>query len=359
MNIALLFGSKSPEHNISIITAFEAYNALQETLHKVLPVYITQSGNFLSVKLEDIKNFKDKSKIKGKEVHFRPSSPFLFSKKGKKVFEIDVVLIATHGTFGEDGILQGLLEMSQIPYTGSNVRSSAASMDKITMKKLFIDAGLNTVEYYEGVSVGSQITLPAFPLIVKPSNLGSSIGINIAKNEKELENAIEVALAFDDRVLIEKALTNFSEYNCAILGNGEKVITSEIEKPLSWNDFLTFEDKYNSKNAGSKREFPAKISDEETTKIKEMAKKAFNALGCSGIARVDFLKSEDGEIFINEINTIPGSFSNYLFTDISFQDILENLFKIAFEEKRKKDGKCFVVEYGKYEVNGCKKNKSL
>ncbi|MCL2860819.1 MAG: D-alanine--D-alanine ligase [Firmicutes bacterium] len=434
LNIALLFGSKSPEHNISIITAFEALNALKKTSHKVVPIYITQSGKFLvSKKFDNINVFKNKKKVRGKEVHFRPSSPFLFSKYGRKINKIDVALLATHGTFGEDGTLQGLLEMSGIAYTGSKVRASANSMDKITMKKLFKEAGLNCVECgvwsvkceVEGEKNNSSTTPNSikFPLIIKPSNLGSSIGISIAKNEEELKTALEVAYAFDDRVLVERALTNFSEYNCAVLGtrdwglgDGESdvenrdcesgfdgqivgdgalavpnesgsgndsgtarapsptsttaknqtnstdpvphLIVSEIEKPISWNEFLTFDDKYNSKNAGSKREFPAKISEEETQQIKDMAKKAFAALDCSGIARVDFLKSKDGEIFVNEINTIPGSFSNYLFPNMTYQDILEKLFEIAIEEKKKKDEKIFIVDIGKYELKSGKGSKN-
>ncbi|MCL2255289.1 MAG: ATP-grasp domain-containing protein [Firmicutes bacterium] len=432
LNIALLFGSKSPEHNISIITAFEAFNALKKTFHKVLPIYITEQGKFLSSKsFDNISAFKDKNKIKGKEVHFRPSSPFLFSENGKKLFKVDVALVATHGTFGEDGTLQGLLEMSGIPYTGSGVRASANSMDKITMKKMFVDAGLNVVESYsliqrlecrmqnkdkddllsseKKIDNHSEFGVLNSALIIKPSNLGSSIGISIAKNEEELKTALDIAFAFDDRVLVERALTNFSEYNCAVIGSslgGEKkseeknekvedqeekqdvvdsffppigvfcsstsafgsliseigseksilpanhlsddIIVSEIEKPISWNEFLTFDDKYNSKNAGSKREFPAKISEEETAKIKDMAKRAFIALGCSGVARVDFLKSEDGEIFVNEINTIPGSFSNYLFPAMTFVDILNGLFEIAIEEKKRKDKKRYVVESENY-----------
>lgn len=319
MNIAVLFGGKSCEHNVSIVTGLQVIGDFPPE-HKVIPVYIDEKGVWHTGKeYTNIDTYKNKSKTyPGKEVHFCPSSPWLQQKNGKKLSKIDCCVICNHGVNGEDGSLQGLIELAGIPYTGSGVCASAAGMNKCVMKRLFAESALPIVPY---ISVSGEEYVSdsfaliekikrelGFPLIVKPSNLGSSIGIAIARDYSELFTAVRVALEWDTSVVIEKALVDFEEFNCAVLC-GEP---SEVEKPVGWKDFLTYEDKYLSKSEGVGREFPAKIDEGLRTRIRALAVKAYNAVNADGVARVDFLYC-GGELYVNEINTVPGSLSGYFF----------------------------------------------
>lgn len=344
--VGVIFGGKSCEHNISIITGVQALKCLDK-IHKVIPIYIDNSGVWWTGKnFDDINVYKNKS-WKGKKVHLRPCSNSLYSEKGT-VAKLDVVILANHGLNGEDGSLQGLLQMSGIPYTGSNVRASAIGMDKIAMKQIFSFAklpmtrflGFSKEEYttnlYELVNrIKANLE---FPIIVKPSNLGSSIGISIAHNWQELFESVRVALEWDTRVVIEQALQDFTEVNCAVLGRGESLIVSEVEQPIGWKEFLTFYDKYEKDSkvkGGEGRYMPAHIEPEKRKQVQEYAKAAFRALDAGGVARVDFLiDNKSGEILVNEINTIPGSLSNYLFSfdGLNFTELLEKMMSIAIEE---------------------------
>ncbi len=342
MNVAVFFGGKSCEHNISVITGMQAIKAISRK-HSVVPVYIDPDGVWrYGKRFSDINTYREKKATGGKQVHLSPASPYLRSRGGKKLFRIDAALLCNHGLNGEDGSLQGLLQLCGVPYTGSGVRASAASMDKITMKRLFMQAGLPvlpfvcfTREKYKRrmfeITEEIKSTL-RFPMIVKPSNLGSSIGISIAHDFEQLFAAIDVALNWDDRILVENALEDFTELNCAVLGSGEDLIASEIEQPVGWTEFLTYDDKYTKKLKGGGRKFPAEIEPEMRDKVRAAATEAFSALGCDGVARVDFLL-KDGELYVNEINSIPGALSNYLFSgaggDISFESLIDRLLDLA------------------------------
>ncbi len=350
MNVAVFFGGKSCEHNISVITGIQAIKAVSKE-HTVFPVFIDSLGVWRTgKKFADISTYRQGKATGGKQVHIRPASPYLRSKSGRKLFKIDVALLCNHGLNGEDGSLQGMLKLCDVPFTGSGVRASAVGMDKITMKRLFMQAGLPVLPFvsftkseYENemFSLTEKIKNQLrFPLIVKPSNLGSSIGISIARDFEQLFAAVEVALGWDGSVLVENALEDFTELNCAVLGRGKNAVASEIEEPVGWTEFLTYDDKYTKKIKGGGRKFPAEIESETRDKVRAMAKDAFAALGCEGVARVDFLM-KDGELFINEINTIPGALSNYLFTgageEINFETLIDKLLNMAVERAKEED----------------------
>ncbi len=345
MTVAVIFGGKSSEHNVSIVTGVQALCDFPRGITAV-PVYIDERGVWHTGKeYADIKLYSGlHGSYPGKVVHLRPSEPYLYTKNGKKIFKLDCCLLCTHGANGEDGSLQGLIKISGIPFTGSGVTASAAGMDKDIMKKLFKAAELPIVPYVtlsadeyvndSYAALGKIKSSLEFPLIVKPRGAGSSIGIGIAHDYNELFAAVRVALEWDTVAVIEQALENFDEYNCAVLC-GEP---SEVEKPVGWKEFLTYEDKYLSKSENVKREFPAAISDELRDKIRDLAVKAYNAVGADGVARVDFLYC-NGELYVNEINTIPGSLAAYFFacgTSGVITKTIERAQKVAAAQKRLK-----------------------
>ncbi|KAI4452975.1 nadp-specific isocitrate dehydrogenase [Holotrichia oblita] len=272
--------------------------------HEIIPIYIDNGGVFWTGKnLTNISDIQNKKLAGRKKIHLRPSSDYIYNENGKKIKKIDVALLCNHGLNGEDGSLQGLLELSGIAYSGSGVRASSAAMDKITMKQLFLQSGLPVLpfisltynEFKESKAelnekIKEKLT---FPLIVKPSNLGSSIGITIAHDFKELEDSLSLAFEWDNRVLVENALTDFTELNCAVLGRENDMTASEIEQPTGWKEFLTYDDKYTKKIKGGSRVFPAKITSSQKDAVQLLAKKAFTALGCAGVARCDFLLKDD------------------------------------------------------------------
>jgi len=364
MKVAVFFGGKSCEHHISRITGAQAMRALGAR-HGVIPVYIDPNGAFWTGKdLLKPDAFQEGAKPRKTRAAIHPASDKLYSEKGKVLAKIDAAVLATHGFGGEDGCLQGLLTLAGIPFTGSGVAASAIGMDKILMKKLFERAALPILPYvaftaadYRGetFSVVEKIkTNLRFPMIVKPAKCGSSIGISVAHNFEELFEAIAAALLWDNAAVVENALApGFTELNCAGLGYGHDVAVSEIEQPVSAEEFLTFRDKYARKGGKGKggafynRKFPADIPQELAEKVKNCTKRAFTAIGAAGVARVDFLY--DGEtLFVNEINTIPGALSYYLFSKgavkLSFADLLDRLLDIAVKAKKEADALTYVYE---------------
>ena len=362
MKIAVFFGGKSCEHNISRITGAQVMRALSGR-HEVIPVYIDQSGVFWTGKdLITPDAFKKDAKPRKTRVIIRLSSGRLYSEKGKAITKIDAAVLATHGFGGEDGCLQGLLTLAGIPFTGSGVAASALGMDKILMKKIFERNGLpvlpyvsfTAAEYRDGLfSVVERIKEELrFPMIVKPAKAGSSIGISVAHDFPELFGAIAAALLWDNAAVVENALLpGFTELNCAVIGCGKELTASEIEQPVSTAEFLTFRDKYVQKGGkgkgGTRKNFPADIAPDLTESVKNLAKRAFSAIGASGVARIDFL--HDGEnLYVNEINTIPGALSYYLFSQgadkMSFAELLDRLIEIAIGVKREADALTYVYE---------------
>lgn len=370
-NVAVVFGGCSVEHDVSIITGLQLIENINKEKYNAIPIYISNTGEWYTGKelfnSNTFKNFKSNSKnLKKVLIPPIPSIKSIMNYPNKvefftrKIFKkIDVVIPAMHGMNGEDGTLQGLLELANIPYVGSGVLSSAVGMDKILMKAALAGNNLPIVNYTyflreEWLANQANIIEKIeeklkYPIFVKPSNLGSSIGISKAKNRENLISAIEIAINYDRRIIVEEGIENLLEINCSVLGFGNQLTASECEQPVNWEEFLTFEDKYlrGSKNKMQKgmscmdRKIPAPISVELTDKVKSLAIQTFRALDCRGVARVDLIIDTNREnVYINEINTIPGSFSFYLWEPcgITYSELIDKLIDIAYkvnEEKNK------------------------
>lgn len=364
-NIIVFFGGKSCEHDISIITGQQIIRNLDKAKYNVIPVYINQKGEFFtSEALKTMSAFPVKIYKKLTRVYFIPPIAGLYCKKAKLYSGISAAVLAMHGLNGEDGTLQGLLELCNIPYTSCGVGASAVSMDKIAMKIFLSGLNVPIVPYRwlerSEIETEEKIdqTLKAIekklglPVIIKPANLGSSIGITVCGDSDSLRTALAVGFSFDNRVLVEKAITDMTEINCACMGDRRSCEASECERPVSWNSFLSFEDKYmrGGKTAGLKnagRVFPADINTQVSDKIKRTTEKVFRALDCKGVVRADYLiDNESGKIYFNELNSIPGSLAYYLWKDrgINFSALLDRLIDIAVEEKRRKDNLMYAYK---------------
>lgn len=344
--IAVFFGGRSCEHDISIITGLQAMSACRQ---KCVPVYIDGDGAFWTgVGFDSVSAVKN-GRFRGKRVHLRPSDKHLYSGN-KRVCKIDTALLCMHGMLGEDGSLQGLLEMSGIPYTGSDVGASAVGMNKLLSKIVFERAGLAVLPYLSVVRADYERDAAdalaefndriGFPAIVKPCNLGSSIGISMAHSMPELFAALRIAFEWDDTVIIERALEDFTEVNCAVLGDSfdkKSIAVSDTEQPVGWKSFLTFSDKYSGDVKSTRHKIPAEIGEDGNDKIKDLAEKAFCAAGCSGVARIDFLM-KSGDVYINEINTIPGSLSCALFkSQMGFSALVDRLIELAQQRAARRE----------------------
>ena len=360
-NIGVIYGSRTCEHDVSIISALQAAQALDKKKYNVTYIYIGREGTWYTGEaLADVKFYEhfDPEKVtrvlpageNSKLVlyHLPEKKKFFGGVAAERVAVLDVVMPVLHGLNGEDGTLQGMLELFDVPYTSAGVMGSAVGMDKITMKLLFKGCGFPVVEGVwfdrgrwsrerDGVMDECEDKL-GFPLIVKPANLGSSIGINIAHDRNQLEDAIETAAAYDHRILVEKAVTPLREVNCSVLGYGDHVETSELEMPVTQEEFLTFEGKYtrNAKGAGGMasqvRLIPAPISEKAAETVRDLAVRAFRAMDLKGVVRIDFILDKDENVFINEANTIPGSLAFYLWEPkgIPFAALLDGMVECAF-----------------------------
>lgn len=363
--VAVIFGGKSVEHEISIISALQAYNAIDTEKYDVIPLYITKSGDFYTGEklryMQSFKNIDDALAQSVRVVPVKEKNRAVLIKyppnrlKSSEVDYFDIAVPVVHGTNVEDGTLQGLLEYLDVPYACPDVTSSATGMDKWLCKGLLMAENLPVVKgvqvhrsrFFENQDAALDFVSQSisYPIIVKPANLGSSIGISRAKNREELMSAMENAFTFANRVLCEIAVPNLREINCSVLGDSDEALASVCEEPLNATDILTFQDKYTSSGSGSKgmqstkRKLPAEITKEQTDKIQELAVKAFKAIGLSGVCRIDFLlNNETGEIFINEPNTIPGSLSFYLWeaSGVDFTSLMNKLINLALKKHREK-----------------------
>jgi D-alanine-D-alanine ligase len=372
--VAVVFGSRSVEHEVSIITAVQAMNSLDPDQFDVVPLYVSKEGVwFTGEALKTMDVFGDLAALPGKvqRVQLQPfSGKLTFAVRGQRKgfmvrgvdvepLAVDVGLLCNHGTNGEDGTVQGMFELLGIPYTSSSVTGSALGMDKVFQKQLFMAAGIPVVPY---VSFSRRTWRASpddclraaeqrlqFPMFVKPANLGSSVGITRATDHDTLCYALEVASHFDRKLLVEQAITDHREVNCAVLGNDEPM-PSACEEVFSSHAFLDYDAKYKvgyktttgSDHDGQKaeaRKVPANLGDDLTSRIQELACRAFVALDCRGVARVDFLIDASGAVYVNEINTIPGALSFYLWEAVGMQyrDLLTKLIDLAceaFEDRR-------------------------
>ena len=374
-NVGVIFGGVTCEHDVSIVTALQLMENIDRDKYKVYPIYIHSDGEwYVGDELLDVDLYKefDSKKNSLKKGVILPNKPMLMIE-GSGIFaknsyvKLDVVIPAMHGMNGEDGTLQGLLELSGIPYTSSGVLGSSVGMDKIVMKNVFEANGIAVLPYTyflrgewekdrEGVLNKIEEKLP-YPMFVKPSNLGSSIGISKAKDREGLITAIEIAISYDERIIVEKGVENLKEVNCSALGRADDVRVSVCEQPVSWEDFLTFDEKYirdagSVKGGGSKggskgsgmasmsRKVPADITEEQTKQVQDYTKRAFRAINSKGVVRIDFIiDNDDGKVYINEINTIPGSFAFYLWShkkEIMYPELIDMIIEFAEKEHAEK-----------------------
>ena len=363
--VGVIFGGRSVEHEVSVITGMQIIENINKTKYEVVPIYINKEGKWLTGNsLMDFKNYKDNNFKDAKEIIISPSykdnniyaRPEDVGIFGKKILgKIDIMFPAIHGTNGEDGTIQGLLELIDIPYVGPGVLGASVGMDKILMKDVYKANNLPVVEYSwfyrskwekdkDQIIEDIEEKL-GYPLFVKPANLGSSIGISKAKDREGLINSIEIAIKYDRKIIIEKAVESPREINCSVIGYEDELITSLCEEPLGWEEVLTFEDKYVKSNAkggkssGERRIIPAEIEDNIREEIEELAKKAFTTIDARGVSRIDFLIDKNKKIYINEINTLPGSISFYLWEGkgYPFNKLIDELINIAikvYDEKK-------------------------
>ncbi len=372
--VAMIFGGKSVEHEVSVISGIQAILSMDTDKYEVIPVYMTKKnemyigediGNIEAYK--DIKALLDRSRrvIMINENGRVKLIPFPLKKIGKNPeTEIDIAFPVVHGTNVEDGAFQGYLKTIGIPFVGCDVTASAIGMDKYIMKAVLkegnvpvLDARLYTLSDYKEIdtlldNVEKEI---GYPAIVKPVNLGSSVGISVAKNRVELTNSIDDAFRYATKVLVEHAISSLREINCSVLGDENDAIASECEEPLHTEDILSYEDKYvsNSKNGGSKgmasvsRKIPAEISPKLREEIRDMAVKSFKLLGCNGVARIDFMIDEEsGKLYFNEINTIPGSLSFYLWEPVGvpYKELLSRMIDLCLKRARREEGLTFTFD---------------
>ncbi|HEX6977312.1 MAG TPA: D-alanine--D-alanine ligase family protein [Patescibacteria group bacterium] len=364
-NVVVLFGGRSTEHEISIISATQVLNALNKEKYNVIPLYISKKGEWVKgdtsfFKAETFKNLE--KAVEKKKFQFIAPSPeinYLVDKPGSYNFlkgvvkeKIDIVLPIFHGRFGEDGSVQGLFEFAGLAYAGCNVQASAIGMDKMVSKRVAQAIGvpvlpgnwIGKVEWAKSRSKSLDMVMKGlkYPVFVKPVHLGSSIGVTRASNKKELENALEVGFYYDTKVLVEQGLVNAMEVNISLLGNNPYEF-SATEKPVASSEVLSFEDKYISKDdkpskgmATLKRIIPAPIKKTTEDKIKEYADRFFAEIGGEGIVRMDFLLTKDEKhIYLNEINTMPGSLAFYLWekTGVTFSKLLDKLIDLGLARK--------------------------
>ncbi len=384
IRLGVLYGGPSVEHEISIISAVQAMSAaLEGAKYEITPVYISKDGLwYTGQELLNMAAYADLPKLLGKcqQVHMLADrGAHRLVARGRGLFaktqeiSLDVILPVMHGAHGEDGCLQGFLELLNIPYAGPGVLAAAVGMDKIMMKNVLAANNLPVLpsiwftadEWFAGRAAKLQEAEQklGWPIIVKPANLGSSVGISRAANADELAVALDEAAGFSNRLLLETCLTDLREINCSVLGYGSKIRASVCEEPLTDNAFLTYQDKYLAGGKGSKgasgvkgakitggvkgsggmsdarRQVPADLPAEQTAEMQRLACQAFTALDGCGVARVDLLLDKtSGRSYINEINTIPGSLSFYLWqaSGLDFAGLIDELVESALWRQRSK-----------------------
>lgn len=376
ISVAVFFGCRSVEHEVSIISAVQAMTSMDKEKYNIYPIYVTKDGEMVTgAKLFDIENYKDIPALlnectpvtlyrKNGKVIMSSEKKGLFGKTSETV--IDVAFPIVHGTNCEDGTMQGFFEFLDLPYVGCDIISSAVGMDKAVFKdvlKRFSLPVLDCVTFYareyaedkekKADEIIDKIGLPA---IVKPVNLGSSVGISKASNKDALIDAIDLAVSFADKILVEKAVSSLREINCSVLGDSDECIASVCEEPFMTDEILSYEDKYTSggkKTGGSKgmaslsRKVPAQLDQERTEEIRELACKIFKALGCCGVVRIDFMiDTSTDTVYANEINTIPGSLSFYLWepAGIPYKELIDRMISLAFRRQRKKQDITFTID---------------
>ena len=390
IKVGVMFGGKTVEHEISIISAIQAIGYLDREKYDVIPIYITKNNEFyVGENIGKIEAYTDIKKLLAESqriIMVNEDGKTQLIKYPQKLFSkgvydyIDIAFPIVHGTNVEDGTLQGYLKMFNIPYVGCDVLSSAVGMDKYVMKTVLKDNGIPVLDckcytgnqYDEDAdAIVEEIeSAIGYPVIVKPVNLGSSIGISKAENRSELYDSLDTAFHYATKVLVETAVQNLKEINCSVLGDYETAEASECEEPVSSDKILTFAEKYigdgsakgakggvkggvKSSPSGSKgmatlkRKIPADITDAQRDEIRALAVKAFKVLGCNGVSRIDFMmNTETQQIWLNEINTIPGSLSFYLWEPlgVKYSELLDKMISYARKRERENDSITYTFD---------------
>ena len=387
-NIGVFFGGRSTEHEISVISASQAMHAINRDKYDVTPIYISKQGKwYTGDALFDVANYRDINSLlaKCREVYMRPIYDDYNLYNAKKPFfgsdvltRLDVVIPVLHGSNVEDGIFEGVLQTIGIPYAGCDVLASANGMDKITMKMILQACDIPVVDYVwftdkqwfaKRDELIAQIENKlGYPVIVKPANLGSSVGIGCAHNREELIDKVDAAEQYSTRLIVEYMVKDLQEINCSVIGDCNEYRMSVLEQPLTSQDILTYTDKYMGGTKGAKgmaasqKKFPADLPDAETKRIQFLAGETFRALSCHGVSRVDVMiegKSERDasgcrKIFVNEINTIPGSLSFYLWegSGMKFDEEMEHLVQLALKRKREQGMKTVSYDQNIFSLGG-------
>lgn len=371
IKVGVIFGGDSVEHEVSIISALQAMENIDTDKYEIIPIYISKDRHFYTGEalrdMETFKYFDNMKKFvkeitlcrKGNEVVLQKIKGFF----GRNVNTIDVAFPIVHGKGIEDGTLSGYLETLGLPVVGPSVLGASLGQDKVVLKQVLEANGIKTPNYvwfydYEydmnKDNIIKNIEKIGYPVVVKPANLGSTIGINTAHNTDEVKKAIEEAIEYDKKIVVERMIPNLLELNCAVCGNYEYMETSLIAQMKMKHELLTFEDKYLSggkKNPGMKQsgsmsnsefEIPAKISEEMTNKIYEISKKVFRVLNLKGVSRIDYLVNEKtGDIYVNEPNTIPGSLAFYMYKPKGkdYKTLTDELIKTAIKDYKNENRK--------------------
>lgn len=376
IKVGVIYGGETVEHEVSVISAMQAMNKLDQDKYDIIPIYITKDREWYTGEmLKDIEVYQDLSLIKkyGKNVvlYYKNGSFILQKKSFPKtvVTEVDIVFPIVHGTGVEDGGLQGYLQTVGIPFVGSDVYASVVGQDKVFMKDIWKNSELPITNYewfydvdykQDSDKVIEKVEKIKYPVIVKPATTGSSVGIAVCGNREELVEAIDDAIQYDKKILVEELVQNLKEVNIAVMGNYEHQKVSEIEEVISANKFLTYADKYvgggkgklkgvkapvksSSKGmASANRKLPADLSEKIRKEVEQVAIEAFKALGSSGNSRIDFLIDEDkNKVYINEINSIPGSLAFYLWEakGVDFSSMLDEMINIGVKDYKKRVSK--------------------
>lgn len=367
IKVGVFFGGKSVEHEVSVISGIQAFKAFDRDKYEAIPIYITKDNEmYTGEAVGEIGSYKNIPELLKNSMRI-----FFLCEHGKLnliqyppkkfgnsvVDYIDVAFPVVHGANVEDGSLQGFLRHYNVPLVGCDVMASAVTMDKYVMKTVLKDnqipvldcVTLHVRDYQmdEEQAYDKIEKRISYPVIVKPVNLGSSVGIKVARDRDGLREALEYAFEFGQKVLVERAITNLREINCAVLGDYESAQASECEEPISGDEILSYEDKY---VAGSKtgsegmrtarRELPAKLEPELREQIRTLAVDTFRVLNCNGVSRIDFMIDKDnGQVYVNEINPIPGSLAFYLWEAVGkpYAELLDDMVKLALKREREEE----------------------
>ena len=379
LNIAVFFGGESVEHEVSIISAHQAIEALDKNKYNVIPVYVSKERKlYVSDLLKDMSNYKDLKHLisqctqvsitsEDNRVVIRPVKPSLFGPK--ELGTIDVAIPVMHGTNGEDCTIQGFFEMLKVPYTGCDLYGAAIGQDKVLQKNVLNDNNLPITNWFwvygaemdtRQSEILDKVHRLIYPVIIKPARTGSSVGISIAHNDEEYLACFDEARQYDEKIITEKVVKPMREINCSVVGDSYSCVASVLEEvsSVSQDELLSFSDKYlggskSTKSEGSKgmastaRIVPAPLTDEQTRLIQQLAKETFRVLGTSGVCRIDFLMDADTKkVYVNEINTIPGSLAFYLWqaAGVSFSELMDKLVELALDRERRRSKMTFSYE---------------